>query len=446
MSRNHRWWLLVILLLAVVLRLSDLGGKSLWLDEAFSVWNSARAPEQIWNEVNDNHPPLYYLLLHAWMAIGDSEALVRLPSVFISMVALALTYVLGTKLFNKTVALAAAALLALAPLDLWYAQEARMVIFVIPPALLIALGLAASSWLGGLLIFLGLGLGLYLDYTIVPLWVILSGIFFVRWWREGRSARPLLIWFGASLAGWLLFLPLWSHLALVVGRMSDIFIFANLREALDLPDLGLVVVLLLLIGLGVATALGAWLLLSLYNKPAARRMLIIVTLVGFTLLTLLAPLPRLYSLKRVVVTGWPFIILFVTFLLMVQSRRRRSFLAVLITASLAATLLSLLAVPKDDWRAAVNYLNESAGAGDLVWLDPFSGNVPYNYYRPELQPQFNQDMLPDPPPVDIWHIAERQHGKPVPASAAERWLDANRKLIESIPFYRLELRHYAPSD
>ena len=68
-SRYHLY-LLALLLAAFLLRAWNLGGKSLWLDEAFAVWNADRTPTQIWHEVNDNHPPTYYLMLHYWQSVS----------------------------------------------------------------------------------------------------------------------------------------------------------------------------------------------------------------------------------------------------------------------------------------------------------------------------------------------------------------------------------------
>jgi uncharacterized membrane protein len=128
------------------------------------------------------------------------------------MVSLALTIALARRLAGRRAALTAVSLLAVAPLSIWYAQEARMLIFVVPAALLIALGLHEGSWRGGGLILAGLSAGLYFDYTIIPLWIILSSIWLVVWWNgrskmNGRSRRPLILLFAGSLGGWMAFYP-----------------------------------------------------------------------------------------------------------------------------------------------------------------------------------------------------------------------------------------------
>ena len=230
MRIKHSYRLLIIALAGLLLRVSLLGSKSLWLDEAFSVWMAKLPVEHIWSITTENHPPLYYLTLKTWMVLGDSEAIVRLPSALISVISFALLYLLARRLLDERAAIIAVSILALSPLDFWYAQEARMYIFVAASALIIALGLSMMGARGALLIFMGLSLGLYFDYTTIPIWVMLSAIWLDRWWRDDRPTRPFLLWLGASFAAWLLYVPWWSQLQLVLERMSGIFVIANIRE------------------------------------------------------------------------------------------------------------------------------------------------------------------------------------------------------------------------
>lgn len=441
-----RWWLLALVLFAFLLRTWNLGGKSLWVDEAFALWNAERTPAEIWAETHDNHPPLYYLLLHQWIAFSRHESWLRLPSVFASMLSLALTFALSRRLFGKQTAVTAAALLAAAPLSIWYAQEARMVIFVAPAALLIALGLAHGSWAGGLLLFIGLAAGLYFDYTIIPLWVILSGLWLENWSQNGRPRPQLAIWLTGSLAGWLAYLPLWSHLGLVIGRLGSIFIFANIRDQLGLPDLGGPVFLAALLTLGLAASLTGRLWRKLAQRPALYHPATLIILAAFILLTLLTPLPRLYSLKRVIVTGWPLVIILVALLLSRPAPLYRRLRTGVLALSLTAACISLWLIPKDDWRAAVTYINQHITPGDVVWLAPSSGQIPYNYYQPQVPPMVGRDLIDNPPVAEIWHIAERQPGIPIPNGLIESWLNENRPLLETIPLYRLEVRHYGVPD
>jgi uncharacterized membrane protein len=241
------------------------------------------------------------------MEVSKGEGWLRLPSVFASMLSLALTAAFSQVLFGRQTTLTAVALLAVAPLSVWYAQEARMVIFVAPFALLIGLGLVRGGWRGGALLFLGLAGGLYFDYVIVPLWVVLSGLWLVEWWYQGREGRPLMIWLAGSLAAWLFFWPLWSHLALVVGRLGNIFVIANIREQLGLPDLGMLLYLMGLVALGFAAFGAGWMWRRVVERRRLCEMVTVISLAGCMISTLLMAIRRLYRVKRLVVRGWRFV-------------------------------------------------------------------------------------------------------------------------------------------
>ncbi|MBV8911807.1 MAG: glycosyltransferase family 39 protein, partial [Acetobacteraceae bacterium] len=72
-------------------------------------------------------PPLYYTLILLWERLaGESAWALRLPSLAGSLLSVWLAYLLARELFDRRLtALFAAALLALAPTNIFYAQEAR---------------------------------------------------------------------------------------------------------------------------------------------------------------------------------------------------------------------------------------------------------------------------------------------------------------------------------
>jgi len=77
---SHSQRLLLIFGLALLLRAPSVGTKSLWLDEAYSVFQAEREELAEPVFVEGPHPPLYYVMLHYWVRIaGNGEAAVRLP-------------------------------------------------------------------------------------------------------------------------------------------------------------------------------------------------------------------------------------------------------------------------------------------------------------------------------------------------------------------------------
>ena len=69
---------------------------------------------------------LYYLLMHGWMAVGTSPAVMRIPSVIAMVVAVALTVIIGRRLTGSGWAgLFAGLIVAVTPTISYYAQTAR---------------------------------------------------------------------------------------------------------------------------------------------------------------------------------------------------------------------------------------------------------------------------------------------------------------------------------
>ncbi len=119
----------LILALALALRMYRIDIDEIWNDEAFSI---TRARESLWAipaiiASQDPHPPLYYILLHFWMSIfGDSPFAARSLSAGFGVISACLIYVIGRQSFSGKVGLWAAALVAVAPFQIFYSQEARM--------------------------------------------------------------------------------------------------------------------------------------------------------------------------------------------------------------------------------------------------------------------------------------------------------------------------------
>ena len=118
----------VVLGLAALVRFYHLAGQSLWSDEGNSVALARRSFSEIAHRTAfDIHPPLYYWLLKIWISLfGDSEVGLRSLSVGLAVGLVYVIGVLGTRLFSARVGLLAAFIAALSPLQIYYAQEARM--------------------------------------------------------------------------------------------------------------------------------------------------------------------------------------------------------------------------------------------------------------------------------------------------------------------------------
>lgn len=119
-----------VFLLGAVLRFGLLGQHSIWFDEAFVARIASQVP---WSRVlpllrgTDAHPPLFYLLMKAWVGIvGTTEVGLRIPSAVFSTLSIPLTYLLGRRILSPSAGLLAALFVAVSPLEIIAGQEARM--------------------------------------------------------------------------------------------------------------------------------------------------------------------------------------------------------------------------------------------------------------------------------------------------------------------------------
>lgn len=123
------WLVIFITLVGFGLRVFAIGNKGLWLDESFSVWlgNQSVGNMLQWIVKIDQHPPLYYLLLHYWIALkGDTPDSVRLLSALFGTITIPVIYLIGKRMSGVVMGLAAAVILALSPFNIRFAQETRM--------------------------------------------------------------------------------------------------------------------------------------------------------------------------------------------------------------------------------------------------------------------------------------------------------------------------------
>jgi hypothetical protein len=129
LEESAPWFVLFITVFGGFLRVLLLESKGLWLDETFSIWMANHNIGDIlqWTVRIDQSPPLYYLLLHYWMAInGDTPYYVRLLSVLFGTGTIPIIYLIGKRISGAAMGLAAAALMASSLFNIYYAQEARM--------------------------------------------------------------------------------------------------------------------------------------------------------------------------------------------------------------------------------------------------------------------------------------------------------------------------------
>ena len=151
----------IILILAMVLRVIGLDRHGLSLDEANSVIVAQGSLHELLSGlVKDAHPPLYYLILCLWMKLfGGGEFAIRFFSLILGLILIIMLYRVGSSFFSPLVGLVAAFIATTNPMNIFYAQNARM-------------------------------------YTILPLLGLLSILFLLRALEEGKISA----WIGYSIS------------------------------------------------------------------------------------------------------------------------------------------------------------------------------------------------------------------------------------------------------
>jgi mannosyltransferase len=159
-------WMIPILLLAFLLRVACLDAQSMWWDEAFSVTIGSMDLRSLLDAVLADrvHPPLYYLLLRAWLTLGQGEFVVRVLSAFLGVLGVASLFPIASLVGDRRLGAVSAFALAISPMHIWYSQEARMY------SLVVFLTVLANYFFARLL--RGDGRAIWLGYAITTLLAI----------------------------------------------------------------------------------------------------------------------------------------------------------------------------------------------------------------------------------------------------------------------------------
>jgi 4-amino-4-deoxy-L-arabinose transferase-like glycosyltransferase len=393
-----RWLALAaIVLLAAALRFATLRTQSIWFDEA-ATWDLVRQPfGQMLRQLpkGESTPPLFYVLEWGWTrAFGDGAAGLRSLSALAGLLTVPVAYAIGRRAAGSRsrAGLAAAALVAVNPLLVWFSQEARsyaLATLLSAVALLLLLraqedrrGRVLVAW--GLVAALALATHYFAAFVLAPqaLWLL---------WRHPRR-RDAIAAVGALAAVGLALLPL---LLAQAGNPYDIAGTSLALRLVEVPKqflLGYRGPLALPLGLlgAVLVGGGAW-LLARRTPPTARRgglALAAIAAVGvaFPLLAALAGadylnarnvLPALIPLLAALAVGCG------------ASDRPRlalGLLAALCALSLAidATVVADAQYQRSDWAGLARALGASRGQRALV-VSPANGELAVRYYRRSLR-------------------------------------------------------------
>lgn len=403
---------IAVIAVGIFLRFYGLGQKVYWIDETnsslrtlgytrseliataftgevvsveqlrqFQTLDPDRGWDDTWTALTGTaeHTPLYFLLSRAWIGVvGHSPAAMRFLTALFSVLMFPCLYWLCLELFGSaTVGAIAMALVAVSPIHVLYAQEARpyslisVWVLLSSTLLLRAMRLQTpASWVGYSLTVIA---GLYTQ-LLFSLVAVAHGLYAVaiQGWQK---SRPVLIALGAaclSLIPWLL---------LLVHHWQQVkYSTRSLRE--NIPT---------------DVRLDRWLSninQTFLNQDLGTFNLLLVVLIGVSLYFLYRNTPRRTWLFVFLLVGVPFLLLVIPDLLwggQRSSRIRYLFPSILGIQIAFAYLFATQAVwvktwPQKCWRFLLIFLLATGLAGGMVNAQavvPWSKSLPRSsYYLP----------------------------------------------------------------
>lgn len=225
-------FLALVFWLAFGLRTINLGGRTLWYDEAFAVLFAEKGLDAmregtlsvVEGSAADVHPLLYYSLLHGWMrAAGQSAVAVRLLSALLGVLTVGLVYRLARDGLGERTARVAALIVAVAPFHVQYSQETRMYA-------LLVLTLTASAWtcwrawhsdrlVWWLAFGVLAGVSMYVQ-QLAAFYLLALGLLPLMY----RDRRRMVWMVGAGLVAMLVYLPWLVHLPAQMDKLRQYWV------------------------------------------------------------------------------------------------------------------------------------------------------------------------------------------------------------------------------
>jgi len=396
---------IIILLFAFCLRLIALNVRPVWYDEAFAVFLAEKDYAAIaLGTAADTMPPLYYILLHGWISlVGETPLALRMLSVALSMLTMTLVFAIARRGFGVRVATFAMLFTALAPFQIYHAQELRMYTILAVALMLYVYAVmrlvARQCYVLPLLAF-ATALALY-SHNLAFLTLGAANIFLL-WRRDWNAQFRLII---AQIVGALLFFPWLLYVPTQIAKIQRAFWtqppgLADVLQMLvvfttHLPLPPMIFALALFITLAIF-ALAAFELGRAFRHgaPPALGLVLAFALIPPVLMFILSYLMRpIFVPRGVIVSSLAYYIL----LAYIVARAPRAVPFAL------ATLIALLTLPFyysawGEWRRAPfaeanQFLRAHAQADDVILHDNKLSFFPMHFYDRTLPQQF----LADPP-------------------------------------------------
>ena len=433
----------------------DLGDRSLWYDEAFTVGIVDRpVGDALWRIANWelNQSP-YYLLFLAWHRIATGEVFLRSLSVLFAVASVPALYLLGRRLAGAWVGAVAAVLLATHALYVEWSQQLRgysLVVLLVIVATLLFLRAVEDPAVGRVVAYAVVAALAAYAHFFALLVIAAHGV-----WLATLRPIPMRLVAMAGAIGAVLVSPLAWYLLTREGDPLNWVAEPTgplLQEtAVDLAGGSDVLVVLY----GTLALVGA---VSLLRGAVGRRVLVLPVL--WVLVPVVVTVASSYTAKPLLVPR--FLLVVVPALALVAAagiralpRRGVQFaaLAALVFASGAELADWYRGSSFEDWRGATATVLAGAEDGDVVVVSPARAVHAVRYYEDRLEGPALDEGQPDvfaPPSAErLWEIVRdpREGGTrgtvdPGLSTWYLEWRDGYFELTGEDTFEGLRLRRY----
>jgi mannosyltransferase len=388
---SWRLSVVAVVIVGAVVSFISVGSASFSLDETVSTtladtsWHSF-TQSVLHREANMS---LYYLLLRLWVHLGHSEAVVRTFSVLVSAAALAVIMVVARQLFGRRTAVICGVLLAVDPLVVMFAQNARgyaLSLLLVSASSALFVSAVRSPWRTGLWLAYALAsaLAAYANFwaALVPLAHGASLAFLPRRSAPWRRLVPTAIGLGVLALPLALLIHATdsSGVNWAAGSAAG-KIFSRLRADVPHPVIDVAVVL------GVVLVV---VIVAVVRRHPKTEVVVRHWPLVFALCWLVVPLAAVILLslaykpllvvRYLVICLPPLVVLVAYGLARLQGVLANAAMAALVVVSAAGVGAFLSHGSSQDWRAAVASVADRARPGDgVVIFAPYT-RIPFQWY------------------------------------------------------------------
>lgn len=391
--------LIAMMAFAIYFSVTIFAHTSMRLDEAQSLFQTNRDMLGVFNLVGqDVHVPLYHILLHYWQILfGNDIFTARMMSLLFFVLLIPSVFALASYIYNRSVGLFAALLVTISPFLSWYGSEARMYSLL---ALLTVLHQFAflklfreGKSIHWIMFTLTAVLGLYTHYFFA--FVLLCEVLFFLIYRHEFAAKKAFRKFLLSGVTVVLAIAPWLYYVRQLGTASNTqpnlgeptsvdlfntysqFIFGFQVDSLNtiIVSLWPIVVLLAFFGLQ-------------RNKKITKETIFFVLAATIPVIAafVISVTVRPFYQSRYLIAALPALLIVIAWLVSIYPRM----VATLLRVGIVALTLGLFAVQvinpdtpvKENYRGAIDYLNERASSKDVIVVSaPFTIYPTEYYYR-----------------------------------------------------------------